>query len=145
MQHVAHRASDEVANPDQKEQLINKRVAQYVKLRDHIKELDDAHKEKMKPYRQMLEELNASLLNHLNSIGAEAVCTDAGTVYSTAKKSASIADGDVFMKYVIEHQAWDLLDRKANVSAVADHIEEFHAAPPGVNYSVTYVAGVRRK
>jgi len=46
---------------------------------------------------------------------------------------------------VIGSEAWDLLDRKANVTAVSDFIEENNAPPPGVNFSTTYVVGVRRK
>jgi hypothetical protein len=49
------------------------------------------------------------------------------------------------MRYVIGNEAWDLLDRKANVKAVEDFIEENDLAPPGVNFSTTYVVGVRRK
>jgi len=75
----------------------------------------------------------------------ESVRTDTGTVYRTEKKSASLADPDAFMRYVIGNEAWDLLDRKANVKAVEDFIEENDLAPPGVNFSTTYVVGVRRK
>src|SRR5215470_3907442 len=120
---------------DPEQPLINKRCAQYIALRDKIAKLDEEHKEKMKPFRELLEQLNGSLLNQLNSIGVENVKTDAGTVYKSKKRSATIADGKAFMDYIIEHKAWDLLDRRANVVAVADHIEEFHSQPPGVNYS----------
>lgn len=123
---------------------IAKRVDQYVRLRDLIKSQDDEHKEKMKPYREALEKLNGLLLAHLNQIGGDSVKSDAGTVYRTEKKSASIADGDAFMRYVIDNEAFDLMDRKANVTAVVDYIEENHAPPPGVNFSSTYVVGVRR-
>jgi hypothetical protein len=123
---------------------INKRVSQYVALRDQIKKLDDEHKEKMKPFKETLEKLNSVLLSHLININGDSVRTDAGTVYRTAKKSASLADPDAFMRFVISEEAWDLLDRKANVTAVADFIEETDTTPPGVNFSSTFVVGVRR-
>ncbi len=124
---------------------ISKRVDQYVRLRDLIKTKEDEHKAELKPYKEMLDKLNAVLLDHLNVINGESVRTDTGTVYRTEKKSASLADPDAFMRYVIGNEAWDLLDRKANVNAVADFIEENDLAPPGVNFSTTYVVGVRRK
>jgi hypothetical protein len=93
----------------------------------------------------MLDKLNAVLLEHLNVINGESVRTDTGTVYRTEKKSAGLADPDAFMRYVIGNEAWDLLDRKANVTAVSDFIEENNSPPPGVNFSTTYVVGVRRK
>ena len=124
---------------------ISKRVDQYVRLRDLIKTKEDEHKAVLKPYKEMLEKLNSVLLDHLNTINGESVRTDTGTVYRTEKKAASLADPDAFMRYVIGSEAWDLLDRKANVTAVADFIEENNAPPPGVNYSTTFVVGVRRK
>jgi hypothetical protein len=123
---------------------INKRVTQYVALRDKIKALDEEHKEKLKPYKEALENLNAVLLQHLITINGDSVKTEGGTVYRTAKKAASLADPDAFMRFVISNEQWDLLDRKANVTAVADFIEENSETPPGVNFSTTFVVGVRR-
>lgn len=124
---------------------IEKRVAQYVALRDKIKELDDAHKAKMAPFREALEQLNGMLLKHLSDVNVDSAITGAGTVYRTAKKSASLADADAFMSYVITTDSWDLLDRKANVSAVEAFITEHKTLPPGVNFNTMHVVGVRRK
>jgi hypothetical protein len=48
------------------------------------------------------------------------------------------------MKYVIDNNLFDLLDRKANVTAVKDHVKEKGALPPGVNLSAIETVGVRR-
>lgn len=123
---------------------ISMRVAQYVKLRDLIKIKDKEFKEAMEPYRKTLDDLNGVLLNHLNSIGGNSLNTDAGTVYRTEKKSAALSDSAAFMDYVIANNAFDLLDRKANVTAVVEYMKEHNAPPPGVNFSATHVVGVRR-
>lgn len=123
---------------------INTRVAQYVALRDLIKAKNDAHKKAMKPANDTLEQLNSVLLAHLNSVGVNSASTDGGTVYRTEKKSAGLADAQAFMDFVIANNAWDLLDRKANVTAVEDYITTNNAPPPGVNWSSTFVVGVRR-
>jgi hypothetical protein len=123
---------------------VSQRIEQYVKLRDTIKKLDDEHKKKMSPYRETLEKLNAVLLAHLHAINGDSVATEFGTVYKSEKKSASIADGTAFMDFVIANQAWDLLDRKANVIATEEFIKSVGTPPPGVNFSSTFVAGVRR-
>lgn len=123
---------------------LNKRVDQYVRLRDKIKELDDAHKEQMAPYRETLEKLNSALLAHLNTIGGDSVRTESGTVYKTEKKSASLADKSAFWSHVQSGQDWELLDWKANAAAVARYVEEHGTLPPGVNFTVTHVVGVRR-
>jgi hypothetical protein len=123
---------------------IETRVDQYVKLRDLIKEKDDAHKAAMKPYRETLEKLNNLMLAELNNVGGDSIKTGAGTVYRTDKKSVSLEDGDAFMKHVIDHDAWELLDRKANVTAVEDYANTNGVLPPGVKFSVMQVVGVRR-
>jgi hypothetical protein len=98
----------------------------------------------MAPFNETLEQLNGLLLQHLNDLNTNSASTDNGTVYRTEKKAASLADADAFMKHVIATGDFDLLDRKANVSAVAEYIETNNVPPPGVNFSSTYVVGVRR-
>jgi hypothetical protein len=124
---------------------IATRVDQYVKLRDKIKELDDTHKATMKPMKELLDDLNADLLARLNDAHGNSISTDFGTVYRTEKKTAPLADPEVFMQYVVENEAWDLMDRKANVTAVAEFVEEHKTLPPGCNLNISYVVGVRRK
>jgi hypothetical protein len=122
------------------------RVAQYIALRDKINAIKDEHKKILEPYNDALDKLNEVLLSHLNEIKSDSASVNGiGTVYRTAKASASLADAQAFMDFVIENQTWDLLDRKANVTAVQDYMQE-HAGelPPGVNFSRRFIAGVRR-
>jgi hypothetical protein len=135
---------------------FNKRTEQYIKLRDRISEIKTKHKEELEPLNNLLEKLNDLLLGHLSAIGADSVSATAGTVYRTQRKSASLADKSAFWTYVVEQGAWDLLDYKANPVAVADFIKESEeqakadptiipGPPPGVNYTVAWVAGIQRK
>lgn len=123
---------------------ISKRVEQYVRLRDKIKSLDDEHKQKMKPYKEALEKLNGAMLTHLMQIGAENIRTEFGTVYRNTKTSATLADPEAFMEFVVSNEAWDLMDRKANVTAVKDYLAENNTLPPGVNFNQIVEVGVRR-
>jgi hypothetical protein len=119
-------------------------VSQYIRLRDKIKEAEDAHKAKLAPAKEYLEELNGRLLQRLNDVGGESVKTAHGTVYRTTRRSASIADGDAFRQFVINNEAFDLVDWRANANAVDDFIKEQAAPPPGVNFSTAFTVGVRR-
>jgi hypothetical protein len=65
-------------------------------------------------------------------------------VYRTAKRSASTADFKAFWDFVVAHSMWDLVDRKPNVTAVSEYLEETKTLPPGVNLNSTYVVGVRK-
>lgn len=123
---------------------IDELVDQYIRLRDKIKEVEDAHKEKLKNAKEHLETLNNTLLERLNKLGGESVKTQHGTVYRTTKRSASIVDGDTFRQFVIGNEAFDLVDWRANANAVDDFIKDQKAPPPGVNFSTHYTVGVRR-
>lgn len=123
---------------------IDDLVSQYVRLRDRIKEADDAHKAKLKDARDHLEQLGNTLLARLNEVGGESVKTSSGTVYRTTRRNASIADGNAFRQFVITHEAFDLVDWKANAPAVEDFIKAEQAPPPGVNYTTAFTIGVRR-
>src|SRR5579859_2768765 len=121
------------------------RVSQYVRLRDEIKKRNDAHKESIRELNETLEQLGCVLLQGLNAANADSVATPAGTVYKTQKKSASVVDMAAFWEHVVAGAAWDLVDRKANVTAVEDYIKEHQEPPPGVNFSSRFEVGVRRK
>ena len=126
------------------EDKIDQLVAEYITTRDMIKAIEIEQKKALEPLKGALEQLNINLLERLNQVGGNSIATDSGTVYRTEKKSASLADPKAFMDYVLENDAFDLLDRKANVTAVAEFIKENNTPPPGVNFSSTYVVGVRR-
>lgn len=124
---------------------LSTRVAQVVALRDKIKEIKARHKTELAPYLETQEKLNSVLLAHLNAVGADSVRTAAGTFYKAEVVSVSLADPDAFMKYVIANGKFDLLDRKANKTAVEVFIEEYGSPPPGASYSKMYDVNVRRK
>lgn len=125
-------------------QNIEELVEQFVKLRDRLKEADDDHKKKTKAAREYLDKLNGKLLERLNEIGGESVKTAAGTVYRTTRRSATIADGDAFRQFVIANEAFDIVDWRANATAVDDFIRSEGSPPPGVNFTTAFTVGVRR-
>ena len=119
-------------------------IMYYVKTRDTLKNADDAHKEKTKDARDMLETLS-NLIQAQMPDGLDSVKTVHGTAYKTVKKSATIQDQAEFRRHVIGSEAWELVDWRANAPAV----EQFIAAnagelPPGVKYSTFTTIGVRR-
>jgi hypothetical protein len=49
-----------------------------------------------------------------------------------------------FWTYVVSQGDFDMVDKKANPTAVAEYIEKNKSPPPGVNFSVMETIGVRR-
>lgn len=123
---------------------IEARIEQYVKLRDLIKEKDDAHKAAMKPYREALEQLNNIILDLLNKSGGDSIKTKSGTAFKTVKRTASLEDPERFMDFVIAKGAFELLDRKVNITAAEDFAKENGVLPPGVKVTAQAAVNIRR-
>lgn len=118
----------------------------YTRLRDALRMADDRHKQKTAPAREMMDSMEAEMLDRLNKLKVDSVKSKVfGTFYKTHTKSATLADPSAFKDYVIANAKWELADWKANATAVADFIQEHDGnVPPGVNYRVTWKVGVRK-
>jgi hypothetical protein len=123
---------------------IDGRVAQYVALRDKKKRMDDAHKEVLKPITEIMEQLEGQLRAHMDETKSDAIKTASGTCYRTTKYHAALADSAAFQNFVKTTGAFDMLDWKANLTAVKDYVKENKALPPGVNLTSFETIGVRR-
>lgn len=119
-------------------------VAAYVRLRDQKAELKAQQAEVMKPYDEALAKLEAEALQILSDTGVESMKTSAGTVYKSVATSATVQDKSAFMGYIKEHQAFDLLDVRANKTAVQDFVTENQDTPPGVVIRREMKVGFRR-
>lgn len=121
-----------------------KRISQYVSLRDKIKVLEETHKKAMAPYKEMLDTLGNIVLKHMQDTNVESVKTGEGTAYISERSSVSLQDAEAFMQYVIANQAWELMDRKANAPAVEAFIKKTGGLPPGAKFNKMIKVGVRR-
>ncbi len=129
-------------------QIVNERldkwIQQYVALRDRIKEMEEAFEKSKKPLADAMEELNGLMQSFLDDSGIDSIKTRYGTCYSSVRYSASLTDAKAFMDYVISNGAFELLDRKANKTAVKAFVEENSTLPPGCNLTALRTVGVRR-
>lgn len=126
---------------------VSKRIEQYVLIRDKLKELDDEFEKKRAPLVEVQNLISGYLQSVLDTIGPEAsIKTSMGTCFCTTRYTASLADPDIFMKHVISTGKFELLDRRANATAVKDYAHaNAGALPPGVNLNAMRSLSVRRK
>lgn len=125
--------------------LVSKRVQQYILIRDQLKMIDEEYEKKRAPFIELQNLLTGWMQDFLEKTGADSVKTAHGTCYSSTRYTASISDGSSFMDFVIANGQFDLLDRRANSTAVRTYVEENGRLPPGVNLSAIRTVGVRRK
>jgi len=123
---------------------VDKRVSQYIQVRDAIAKAKEKHEAELKPLVDLQNLLTGWLQEFMDTAGAENVKTSHGTCYQSTRYTASLADPEAFMAFVKSTSQYDLLDRKANVTAVKDYVAEHNTLPPGVNLSAIKTVGVRR-
>lgn len=123
---------------------MEKRTQQFIDVRDMINALETAHKERMKPLKLIQEQLAGRIAAFMASNSLTNLKTKSGTCYTTHRTTASLADPAAFMKYVIDHNQFDLLNRTANPTAVKAFVQRNQALPPGCNLNTIETVGVRR-
>lgn len=124
---------------------VEKRVGQYVRLRDLKAEIETKHEEELAPVKQTMLMIEEELKTALSSMNATNMKTTQGTVSLSHKASASAADLSAFWTWIVTQGAFDMLDKKPNVTAITEYVKQNGVAPPGVNYNVRVTVGVRRK
>lgn len=123
---------------------MSKRTAQYIAIRDKLKALDEAHEKVRKPLVEIQEQLSGIISAFMEANKLENLKTESGTCYTSVRYTASLADPALFMKYVIDNGQFDLIDRRANATAVKDFVKEHGNLPPGCNLNAIQSVGVRR-
>jgi len=124
---------------------VEKRVDQFVKLRDMKAAIEERHKAELKPVTDTLEMIKDELKQALNQFNGQNIKTNAGTASLTTKASASAADLNAFWTWVVTQGAFDMLDKKPNVTAITEYVNIHGVPPPGVNYNTRTDVNVRRK
>lgn len=124
---------------------VDKWIKQFIICRDWVAKTEAQHKLGLAPVKADMEMLKGRLQKFLDDSNQEGGKTASGTFFKTTKQSASLSDPAEFRRFVIGGELWDLLDWKANVTAVVDFAEENKGElPPGVNLTKKVDVNVRR-
>jgi hypothetical protein len=121
-------------------------IEEYIALRDAKKHADETYAEFIKVnYADRMDELERVLLDTLNKLGVDSLAGQSGTVYRKLSTSVTVADAREFRRHVIGDEDWDVIDWRANKTAINDRVENGEALPPGVNRTTFFSVGIRRK
>ena len=93
-------------------------------------------KEKMKPLVEFAEDMRNQLLKFMNETGQRNAKTNLGTAYIADKESFRIEDQTEFKRHVIGTQSWEMIDWRANRTAMKEFEKTEQALPPGVTKTV---------
>lgn len=118
-------------------------IEKYLRLRNKVTELKQKHELELQPYKEVMERIEANLLDHLGQTNLDSVKSEAGTAFKQTVTSVTVKDWPATLDYVRENEAWDLLEARVAKNAALTVIEETDAPIPGVRIAQTQVLRVR--
>lgn len=121
-------------------------VKAYVDLRDRRakRKADFTAQDESDKTRQ--EKIEIELMRRFEEREIDSVsAAGVGTAYRSTRTSATVADWDAFLGHVVQNEAYELLEHRANKKAVENFKEEHEELPPGVSWSSIHTVNIRRK
>lgn len=122
-------------------------VEAYVNTRDHIAALKKQCKEETDKLEALQGKREKWLHQQLDESGQNsASIKGVGTYFTKKVEYLSVEDMDVFVKFLDDNKAWDLLNKAVNKSAALERMGEDRdlSKVPGLKYSSEIEVQVRR-
>lgn len=119
-------------------------IGKYIQLRDKANDLKTRHKEELAPYNEAMMKLEEHFLKAMQAQELENLKTDGGTAYQSTQTSVTVADWDAFHAWVLDNNAYHMLEKRANKIAVQEVLDDTGELPPGLNVKRSVKINVRR-
>lgn len=123
---------------------FEKVIDTYIQLRDRKAQLKAAYDASVAPIEEAMLKAEDHIRAQFQAMGTKSVKTDKGTAYVQERTSATAADWDMVLGFVRDNEAWHMLERRVNKTAVDEYFAQNKELPPGVNYRRELVVNVRR-
>ena len=123
----------------------DKLVKAYIKMRDYRSQLKSQYEEQDVVVKEQMELVESQLLELCKSTGADSLRTKYGTVSRTVQTRYWPGDWEEMYKFIMEHNAPDLLERRIAQRQMQEFIKENpDTMPVGLNVDNRYAVSVRR-
>jgi len=117
----------------------------YRKIRAEITTLTQEYDGKIETLKAQQDEIKNAMKDMMKAMGVTSVRTEQGTVVLSVSTRYSTQDWDSFKKFVVEHDAVDLLEKRIAQGNMNQFLEENPGlVPPGLNSSSEYSISVRK-
>ena len=118
----------------------------YNKMRSEKEALVAQLDSQIKGLDSSMRKVKTAILEQMKDLGVESLKTPAGTVYRTVKTIYTTNDWDSMGKFIVEHNATELLERRLHQGNMKTFLEENpDVLPPGLNANSEYSVTIRRK
>lgn len=125
---------------------VEELVKTYLTIRNAREKIQaewEATDNELKREQQLIEQ---NLMVICNENNAKAIRTDAGTVFRRLNERYTVADGDLFRKFVMENEVPELFESRIAQTRFKEFIAERkgEGLPPGVNVMREFAVVVRK-
>ena len=124
---------------------LDKLAKIYRKLRSKIADLTQEYDTQVEVLKAQQEEIKNAMKDQMKTMGVTSVRTTEGTVVLSVKTRYSTQDWDEFKKFVIAHEAIELLEKRIAQTNMKQFLEENPGVvPPGLNSTSEFDISVRK-
>ena len=124
---------------------LDKLAKIYRKLRSKIADLTQEYDTQVEVLKAQQDEIKNAMKDQMKAIGVTSVRTTEGTVVLSVKTRYSTQDWDEFKKFVIAHEAIELLEKRIAQTNMKQFLEENPGVvPPGLNSTSEFDISVRK-
>ena len=118
----------------------------YLTIRGEREKILNEYEAKDKVLKEELSVLEQSMLSICNDTNANSISTQNGTVIRKTNERFYCNDWDNFKKFILEHQAIDLFERRIHQGNFKEFMSEHQGdgLPPGVNVMREFGITVRK-
>ena len=117
----------------------------YRRIRSEIEALTQEYDNKVEDLKAQQEALKTAMKDQMQALGVTSVNTQHGTVVLAVKTRYSTNDWDSFKKFVAEHDALDLYEKRIHQGNMKTFLDDNPGVvPPGLNSNAEYDISVRK-
>ena len=123
---------------------VDEVVAAYIKLRLKKEQMEAEVKAETKKIVEKMDKFEAWLKEQADAQGVTSFKTKHGTAFLKTTDYANVENWDAALNFILDNQAFDLLNKAVSKVAVRGYIDANKAGPPGVNYGTKIEVEVRK-
>jgi hypothetical protein len=124
---------------------MDKLARVYRKMQTRIQELTAEYETQVESLKAQQDAVKQAMKDQMLALGIDSVKTAEGTVILSTKTRYSTNDWDEFKRFVVEHDALDLFEKRIAQTNMATFLKENPGlVPPGLNSNAEYAISVRK-
>jgi hypothetical protein len=119
-------------------------IKKYIELRDENAAITKEADAKVAANKEKMEKIGVWIQLKAEGDQLSKVSTKHGTVFWTEGARCNVSNSDAFFEFVKQHEAWEMIEKRASKTGVRDYVNTFKEIPPGVDYATIKQINVRK-